>query len=232
MARGVKTFLIGSVFGKLTVTGLAGTNKWGSRLWVCRCACGAERLHNAYNLRKNNLFTCGQKGCYRKVEVRTNEHPDYPILVGMLARCSNKNAPNYHLYGGRGIKVCDRWRNGGFWVFIEDMGPRPTPKHSIDRIDNDGGYWCGCSECPECGPLGRTPNCRWATGKEQCRNKRTNKMLTYDGKTMTLQEWAECLGVKRNTIGERLRRGTPVEVALDARTYVKDRKFGPIPKFT
>ena len=88
----------------------------------------------------------------------------------MVYRCCCPKSKAYPRYGGRGITVCKRWRDDKH-AFVSDMGPKPTPKHSIDRIDNDKGYWCGKTECPECGPLGRVGNCRWATSKEQVRNR-------------------------------------------------------------
>jgi hypothetical protein len=87
----------------------------------------------------------------------------------IMDRCYNPNNISYPYYGGRGITVCARWRESGP-AFRSDMGSRPSPKHSIDRIDNDKGYWCGKSECPECGPANRKPNCRWATRKNQIAN--------------------------------------------------------------
>ena len=119
----------------------------------------------------------------------------------MLDRCYTPTCANYHNYGGRGITVCDRWREGGFKVFISDMGPRPTPQHSIDRVDNNKGY------SPE--------NCRWATKKEQARNMRTNRLLTHNGVTATVAEWAEKLGVTITCITDRLDKlGMTVEEAV------------------
>jgi hypothetical protein len=93
------------------------------------------------------------------------------IRTGMIARCTRPTCNSYPLYGGRGITVCARWMTSPK-AFRDDMWPRPTPAHSIDRIDNDKGYWCGKAECPECGSLDRSPNCRWATAAEQNWNRR------------------------------------------------------------
>ena len=117
----------------------------------------------------------------------------------MRYRCENSGHPYYHHYGGRGIRVCKRWRES-FAYFYADMGPKPTPKHSLDRIDNDGPY------SPE--------NCRWATATMQHRNTRTNKLLTYRGETLCVAAWAERLGIKKGTLYSRLHQGWSVEKAL------------------
>jgi hypothetical protein len=116
----------------------------------------------------------------------------------MLARTGNPNNAHYKNYGGRGIVVCERWKN--FENFESDMAPSFGPELQLDRIDNDGPY------APE--------NCRWATHRDQQRNRRTNHVVEYRGHTLTVQEWSELLGVKPNTIVHRLRRGWPVERAL------------------
>lgn len=119
----------------------------------------------------------------------------------MRNRCNNPNADAYHKYGGRGIKVCDRWQGrDGFIRFVEDMGAAPTSDHSIDRIDNNGDYEPG--------------NCRWATSLEQAMNRRTNKCLTMNGVTLTQHEWAKKVGITAATICKRLKRGWTVDDAL------------------
>src|SRR6266540_871109 len=124
----------------------------------------------------------------------------------MKSRCLNPNWPNYHHYGGRGITVCERWR-GGFEAFFEDMGPRPGPGYSIERVNNDGDY------TPE--------NCRWATRQEQLRNTRQTMRLTWNGETLTTFEWAERTGIPAGTIRGRIVQGWSVEEALTlpARTW-------------
>jgi len=128
--------------------------------------------------------------------------PIFNLWEKMVARCNCPSNPAYHKYGGRGIKVCQRWMQ--FENFFADMGHRP-PGKSLDRIDNDGDY------SPE--------NCRWATAKEQSRNKRTNKLVTFNGKTMCIAEWAEHLGMKMHTLYRRLCVANwPVERALTTPT--------------
>ncbi len=121
----------------------------------------------------------------------------------MIARCNKPSKQSYHRYGGRGIKVCDRWLGrDGLANFIADMGPRPSPKHSVDRIKNDGNYEPG--------------NCRWATQKEQQRNRCNNRLVTAYGVTKTLIEWSEEFGVPYFTIWYRLSFGWPTEKAVSA----------------
>lgn len=118
--------------------------------------------------------------------------PEYRAYMHMKGRCYCKTDNNFENYGGRGIKVCERWLepNGkGFDNFLKDIGKRPTPSHSIDRIDNDGNY------SPE--------NCRWATKTEQAKNRRTRILITAFGKTQNEADWARELGIGRTTIGQR-----------------------------
>lgn len=123
----------------------------------------------------------------------------YKAWESMRLRCNNPNTSNYLRYGGRGIKVCDRWQHS-VDNFFADMGEPPTPKHQLDRIDNEGDY------SPE--------NCRWVLPKENCRNRSNNTYLTLGGDTLTIAEWSEKIGIRQGTIIERLRRGGSVEKAL------------------
>lgn len=125
--------------------------------------------------------------------------PEYNSWVNLTQRCTNENYRNYHGYGGRGITVCDSWRQS-FETFLADMGSKPSPKHSIDRIDNSKGY---CKE-----------NCRWATQQQQCRNTRRNNLITFDGDTKCVSEWAEVTGLSRKNIERRLGLGWSVDRTL------------------
>lgn len=118
----------------------------------------------------------------------------------MRTRCKNPNRNRWHVYGGRGVSVCKRW--DVFANFAADMGPPPFEGASIDRIDNDADY----------GP----DNCRWATAKEQNRNKRNNRLVTHDGQTLCITEWSERTGLSRRIIAARLNGGWPVDFALSA----------------
>lgn len=117
-----------------------------------------------------------------------------------------------HIYRDRGIVVCQRWRED-FAAFLADMGPRPSPKHSVDRIDNDRGYEPG--------------NCRWATVLEQARNTRRNVLLTHGGVTLCVAEWAERTGVHATTILRRIRCGVPVARALDMKRLRRGERIAP-----
>ena len=128
----------------------------------------------------------------------SNGSPTYLSWLSMNDRCYYKPHKSYKDYGGRGIKVCERWRFS-FVNFLADMGDRPSGK-TIGRLDNDGDYTPG--------------NCAWVTYKEQARNRRTNRLLTFQGVTQTLQEWSEKIGVPRDAIGRRLSLGWPLERAL------------------
>lgn len=126
---------------------------------------------------------------------------EYSVYTAMKTRCYNKKSVPYDNYGGRGIKICDRWLGpDGFVNFVADMGTRPDNSVSIDRIDNDGDY------CPE--------NCRWATSKEQSNNRRSNKKLFYDGVEYTEAELADKFNMNRSTLSRRIKAGYTVEEAV------------------
>jgi hypothetical protein len=116
----------------------------------------------------------------------------------MKQRCSNPRSPNHRNYAGRGIHVCEAWNN--FETFHADMGDRPSPLHSLERIDNNSGY------SPE--------NCKWATQREQQRNTRQNRHLTLNGRTLLIVQWSEETGIPQSHISQRLKAGWSVERTL------------------
>lgn len=125
----------------------------------------------------------------------------YRVWIRMKERCFNKKGNDYKYWGGRGITVCPEWLGkNGFQNFYQDMGDKPEGK-SLDRIDNNGNY------CPD--------NCRWATQKQQQNNRRNNRLITYQGKTQTVSQWAEELGSNCNRIYQRLNSGWSVEKTLE-----------------
>lgn len=121
---------------------------------------------------------------------------EYNLWNSIKQRCYNKKNKSYKNYGYRGIRMCKTWKNS-FEQFYKDMGPKPSDKHSIERINNN---WYYCKE-----------NCKWATRKEQSRNKRTNTIITFRGENKSLVEWAEFFGINPSTVGTRLFRGIPIE---------------------
>lgn len=141
------------------------------------------------------MKTHGHKGA-------SYESPTHSSWRSMKLRCNNKNQKAFRIYGGRGIKICERWDK--FENFLCDMGERPSSHHYIDRIDNNGNY---CAE-----------NCRWATRIQQARNKRNNLVLVVNGRKKTVADWADEIGVKAKTIKARLRRGDSPQEAI--RSYV------------
>jgi hypothetical protein len=123
----------------------------------------------------------------------------HAIWENMIRRCHDPRRPHFDRYGGRGIVVCDRWRNS-FDGFCQDMGPRPSEHHQVDRVDNDGNY--------------EPRNCRWATIKEQARNRRNLHMVTYQGETRCVAEWAEIAGIPQGMLLRRLKHATKIEDAF------------------
>lgn len=121
--------------------------------------------------------------------MRTPKTPEYLCWLGMRQRCNKPRRKEYRYYGGRGIRVCEAW-DRSFSAFLADMGRRPSPSHTLDRINNDGDYEPG--------------NCRWATWSEQNNNTRFNRNITYLGETLTVAQWSKRVGIKRNTLWTRL----------------------------
>lgn len=194
-------------FGRLTVLSYSHKNSYGDHCWNCLCDCGKEIIRNGCSMRRGKVKSCG---CFRKEVLKSESHSKAVTTHGktgskvwftwrsMLQRCHNPKNRQYHAYGGRGIKVTKRWLK--FENFYKDMGDPPTSKHSLDRIDNEKGY--------------SKKNCRWATTKEQSRNKRTNIWITHNGQTMVTADWAKQIGIARSALWFRLDRGLSIEDAL------------------
>lgn len=193
----------GRRFRRLTVVHYAG-KKYGSYgAWFCRCDCGKEVTVLATSLVHGLTKSCGCLDRDALVE-RNTKHglansPENKIWQNMRNRCSNPNNRSYKFYGAKGIKVCARWDD--FLLFLSDMGPMPSPKHSIDRKDNNGDY------CPE--------NCRWASRTEQANNKRTNLVVEIGGVRKTLADWCRDLSLRYAPVIMRLRAGFTPEEAFE-----------------
>lgn len=196
--------IVGERFGMLLVfERTALRNKHQCAMYRCRCDCGTEKLIVRGSLTNRLVTSCGcqQNKCKHGGSRRGRRAPEYRTWESMLARCYKKDHHNYERYGARGISVCNEWQgDDGFANFLSDMGPQPTPEHSIDRINNDAGY------SPD--------NCRWATPKEQARNRRSSVVLTHAGRTRCVSEWAEVLGVNVQSLFSRIGKGWSAERVL------------------
>jgi hypothetical protein len=195
--------ITGREFGMLVVVKFDSIRRSGSH-WLCRCQCGTEKV-----IAKNKLNR-GQQSCGCKNNTRTcrqmtrhgmHRSSEYHIWSSMIQRCHNKNNDNYPDYGEFGVVVCERWRES-FSNFYEDVGPRPSPGHSIDRYPNSNGNY-------------EPGNVRWATAKEQLRNRgRYCRFFTIGGVKRCLSEWCEIYGLNRSCVWKRLKLGWPIERAL------------------
>lgn len=200
--------LTGQRFGRLKVIkqGETFVSQSGRRRvrWWCKCRCGFSKLVLGESLKAGSTTSCGcrkretgrenaikRRGTHVKA-VRDTEIPEYRIWCGMRQRCYDQNCRSYPDYGGRGIRVCKRWRKS-FKKFLKDMGERPSPKHQIDRKENDGGY--------------RPDNCRWATKTEQMNNRRNSVFITLDGITKSVRQWEKAKGLPLKTVFQRMSRG-------------------------
>jgi hypothetical protein len=166
--------------------------------------------------RNNNTRSCGCLQRERTSEANTThgmtDCPEYITWLSIRYRCTNPNSEDYPSYSERG--VCQGWHDS-FESFYADMGDKPTPKHTIDRWPNqNGGYWCG--HCEECLANGWKRNARWATTKEQNRNKRNNRLLELDGRVQCVADWADELHIDADLIHSRLRRGASIRQALNS----------------
>lgn len=208
----------GKRFGSLTVTSLTTGFRPNGKLKyiaVCKCDCGKSVQVEKYNLSTGNTSRCPECAkAARGLSKRTHGHSWLTAKRGSLEskcyytwqaikrRCNNPGDKRYSDYGGRGIRVCAEWETS-YEAFLGDMGLPPSADHQIDRIENDEGYSPG--------------NCRWASRKENGRNKRNNSIIHAKGKSATVSEWAEETGLKRETIQRRLFRGWPHEDAISKR---------------
>lgn len=188
-------------FGRLVVREFVEIKISQSR-WKCLCDCGKETTVARGELLSGDTQSCG---CLQSI-VQTihgqSRSPEFLAWDGMIQRCHNPKHPNYHHYGGRGIIVCQEFMIPQ--AFLSTVGQRPSPKHSLDRIDNNGSYTCG--HCPDCLAHGWPENWRWATKAEQLRNTRRNVWITIDGVTKCAQDWANIVGISCGSFMKRYRK--------------------------
>lgn len=199
--------MVGKRFGRIIVDSVAEYGSNGKKTkWLCRCDCGNTSITTGDLLRSGSTTSCG---CVHREQLvlRNTKHGQAKSVENVAwsnikTRCTNPNTGrSWQDYGGRGIKICKRWSES-FVDFLADIGKRPSKRHSVDRIDVNGHYSCG--KCDECVANGWTANCRWATTDEQSRNTRSNRMLTANGKTMCIKDWADETGIPRHVIFGRL----------------------------
>jgi hypothetical protein len=187
--------LKGKKFGKLTVIEQLLPKEKGYAKWICKCDCGGEKTVQSGHLKKGDVKSCG---CANVTHGHTRGRiytAEYNTWISMKDRCCNPKNKRYDRYGGRGITVSNEWLNN-FDVFYKDMGDKPTPKHSIDRINNDKGY---CKE-----------NCKWATDKEQARNQSSNVMVLNLNTGIffsSINETVEAHNLNKNVFNGKLARG-------------------------
>lgn len=200
--------LDGRRFGRLIV-GMQRRIVTGRLHWTATCDCGSTVEVDAHKLVSGHTQSCGCLQRERSAEKKRTHgrgstatgrvDPVHQAWSHMIQRCTNPKDPRYPSYGGRGIRVCDRWR-ASFADFLADVGERPSSEHSIDRKDNDGNYEPG--------------NVRWATRLEQANNQRSNRRITMNDVTRTLAEWCAIRGVPVRLASQRLARGWTPERAL------------------
>jgi hypothetical protein len=207
--------LTGLKFGRLTFVGYLGKTFGTTFHWECRCDCGKTIIAQSKNIKNGRTKSCGcfQIETIKKLRTTHGEcqldrrSPEYRAWAAMKSRCNNPKGRGYEDYGGRGIKVCDKWSKS-FEDFLADMGRRPSPKHSLDRFpNNDGNY--------------EPDNCRWATPRQQNSNTRKSLNISIRGETKCLSEWARISGNSKQLIHQRLKKGWEKEKAI----FFKQKKI-------
>ena len=215
--------LTGARFGRLVVMAQTTKSEYtkgkrAARFWLCLCDCGKEHTVPTSLLTAGLTRSCGCLGLENRLQNcnkgrganathRMSGSRFYQRWRNIRSRCENKNNPAYPWYGGRGIKVCERWHN--FENFLEDMGFPPTPKHHIDRINNDGNY----EPC----------NCRWATCVENMRNTRQNVHILLDGEKKTLRQACDEIGIHSPIVSRKAKKtGMSHQEAFD---YFREKRL-------
>lgn len=203
-----KQEVIGKKFNNLTVESLHHIHPITyHKYYKCVCDCGNSSIVNIYKLNSGHTKSCGCRRLNSLSKYNPTTHGKYNttiyrVWIRMKSRCLNPNDKAYEWYGRRGITVSDEWLS--FNNFYRDMGDKPTPQHSLDRIDNNLGY--------------SKENCRWATMMEQGNNRRSNVNITFNGRTQTISEWAREIGIHHSSLVKRLKKWSLKE-ALTTKKY-------------
>lgn len=201
----------GKRYGRLTILSFSHFEQEGKGrrpFWNCQCDCGKIVKKRSKTMKNGDSLSCG---CIRRETTTAKNYvhgsaprkacsPEYKTWCDIIKRTENQKYIHFKNYGGRGITVCERWRNS-YSNFLGDMGQKPSPKHSIERINNEGDY--------------EPSNCCWATQKAQCRNKRNNHKITHEGTTLCLGAWAEKLGMNYMTLYSRIRKGWTISESIN-----------------
>ena len=190
----------GARFGQLVAVREGERTSCNRVTWLCRCDCGNEKQIAAISLVTGATRSCG---CYKQAHLGdyTRTHamsggPEHRCWTAMKNRCFNPRSKTYQSYGAKGITVCDRWANS-FEKFYEDMGPRPSLAHSLDRYPNQRGNY-------------EPGNVRWATAREQARNMSRNRYIWFHGKRLLITDVADIVGVSCNTVSNRIQARKPI----------------------
>lgn len=213
-----KVDLVGQRFGRLLVKRQAGLHKSYKVLWECICDCGNTKIVISTLLVKGSTRSCG---CLFKEALmsRNTKHghgtpgaktPEFITWMNIKQRCTNPKNSHYKWYGGKGIRVCERWDS--FDNFLSDMGLRPSSMHSIERLNNDRDY--------------EPSNCVWGTRDQQARNKSTSRFIEYNGERLILADWARRFGCRDSQILYFLNRGkgmAEIEQHIKSRKYAKKK---------
>lgn len=204
--------LTGKKFGKLTVIKRCGSNKNGRALWLCKCDCGNTKIVCGNSLLTKITMSCGcyNKELVKKVNLKHNMSYTklYKVWQGMKTRCYDKNFMYYYNYGGRGITICDEWKNDFSKFYEWTINNGYEEGLTIDRINVNGNY--------------EPNNCRWITKREQNNNMNKTIFIEYNGKRQTISQWSKELNISRVALYERIKRGwnakktltTPLKVVV------------------
>ena len=201
--------LTGQTFDWLTVLRLSHVKKGYGAFWICKCQCGNEHVVIGKALRRGHTKTCGcRPSALRHGHARKGPRTrEYNCWLAIKDRCYNPNNAEYNRYGGRGIVVCEQWKKS-FTTFLADMGPKPSGRYEIDRMNLDGHY--------------EPTNCRWTTRHWQARNRSDNRFFTFHGETLCIQDWAIRLGMSFTSMEKRFRRWS-IKEALTTPAHTKTR---------